>query len=422
MKLRDLTSFSFIDNKPRYSVKFFLMERKGLKKEKTELPLYCRIILQRQKTEFSLNLLVSPQDWDHSLGKFNTYKKHLNYLNVKLGEVEGRIDEIYSALVKEKAKISPLLIRQRFQGKVVDMTKVKLTAFLEIFINEISRRTQEYTKPTVNHYRALQTHLHRFLELNNQLDMELTEVNRNFLDRFENYLLTTPHSILGKAMNKNTCNRYLTKLKVVIKNAIRKELMNKNPFDGFKISREKGNKTFLTKEELKLINDSDLGGNESLKRVRDIFMFSVYSGLRFSDAANLKDSSVEKDENGELWIYGYQIKTKDRIDIPMLNKAKEIYDRYEESRKRTGYVLPRMSSQKVNMNLKEIARFVGIRKRITFHVSRHTFATQALENGIPIHLVSQFLGHASLKTTEIYTHVTRKHLSEVSSKLNKAIS
>ena len=422
MKNRDLTSFSFIDNSPHYSVKFFLMEERRTKAPTTEFPLYCRVIINRQKSDFSLNFRVKPEDWDYTQGKFHANKKHLNYMNLKLSEVEGRIDEIFSSLNKENKKITAAIIRDRFKGKTTDLTKVRLIAFLEIFISEIKLKSQEYKPGSVQHYVALKTHLQRFLMENDNVDIELQEVNRNFLDRFENYLLSTPSKVLGKAINKNTSNRYITKLKVIFKNAIRKELILKDPFDGFKISREKGSKTYLTKEEITLTKNHWLGDNETLKKVRDIFLFSVYTGLRFSDAVSLKDSSVKKDEHGELWIYGNQIKTKDRIDIPMLNQAKEIYDKYEANRKETGLVLPKMCSQKVNLNLKEIAHLVGIDKKLTHHVARHTFATLALENGVPIHLVSQYLGHASLKTTQVYTHITRRHLSEVSSKLNKVLS
>lgn len=422
MKNRDLTSFSFIDNSPRYSVKFFLLEERRIKSATGELPLYCRVIIHRKKSDFSLNFRVKPEDWDYTHGKFHANKKHLNYLNLKLSEVEGRIDEICSSLNKENKKITAAIIKDRFKGKTTDLTKVDLIAFLDLFISEIRQKTQEYKPGSVQHYVALKTHLQQFLKVNNLDGIELQEVTRNFLDRFETYLLSTPHKTLGRAMNKNTCNRYLVKLSVLFKNAIRKELITKNPFDGFKISREKGSKVYLTKEEITLIKNHWLGDNEALKKVRDIFFFSIYTGLRFSDAVGLKDSSVKKDEKGELWIYGNQVKTKDRIDIPMLNQAKEIYDKYEDNRKKTGWVLPRMYNQKINLHLKEIANLVGIDKKLTHHVARHTFATLALENGVPIHLVSKYLGHASLKTTSIYTHISRKELSKVSDKLNKALS
>ena len=163
----------------------------------------------------------------------------------------------------------------------------------------------------------------------------------------------------------------------MLKNAIRKEVIKRNPFSGIKLKTVATNKVFLDADEIRALVTHPLGDNESLKRARDIFLFSVYTGLRHSDVLSLKSENIRKDESGRLWIVTEQVKTNDPIQVPMLEPARAIYDKYEKNRLATGYVLPRRCNQAVNTSLKVIARLVGIRP-ITHHCARHTFATTAV--------------------------------------------
>ena len=114
-----------------------------------------------------------------------------------------------------------------------------------------------------------------------------------------------------------------------------------------------------------------------------------------------------------MWILGKQIKTGEAIVVPMLDQAKEIYDKDSNEREKTGYVLPRLSHQKFNCFIKTIAQLVGINKNLTHHVARHTFATTVtLTNGVPIETVSSMLGHTSIKTTQIYAKVIQQKVSQ----------
>lgn len=119
------------------------------------------------------------------------------------------------------------------------------------------------------------------------------------------------------------------------------------------------------------------------------------------------------------WITLRQQKTKDDLDIPMTRAAVEIFNRFESHRESTGYVLPMLTNQKVNAHLKVIADLTGIRKRLTFHAARHTFATSALEDGMEIAAVSALLGHRTIKTTQIYAKITRTRKAEVIRQLDK---
>lgn len=403
-----------------YTLKFFLINTKP--NDKNELSLYCRILLNRTKSDFSLDMDVNPNDWDDELGRFKGTTKQLHYLNFKLSEVEGKIQDIYFDFEKQKVKIVAAMLKDGFRGRKFDCCDYSMMSFLDYFIEEAKTKPQIYGLPTINHYYALKSHLATFFKSMRIKDVPLENFNRNMLDRFETWLLSWKHPVLDRAMNRNTANRYLTKLKVIINNAIRKEIITKNPFVGFTIKEVHANKVFLTEDELELIKKHELGNNASLMRVRDMFFFSVYTGLRFSDSMSLRDNAISRGQDGNLWITIDQIKTKDPLHIPLLKPAEEVYTKYEESRKRTGYVLPRLTNQKLNMNLKEICKLVGINKKITYHVGRHTFATTiTMEKNVDIKTVSKWLGHSSIKSTEVYAQVTKTQISNTAQRLNDGI-
>jgi integrase/recombinase XerD len=251
----------------------------------------------------------------------------------------------------------------------------------------------------------------------------LAELNRNFIVLFEHHLLSTCNPGSPKPINGNTATTYLRKLKAVVNNAMRKEILNKHPFSGYKMrSFKKTSRVYLTNEELDAMKNCDLGGNQVLQRVRDFFLFCVYTGLRHSDAYNLKTENVRIDANGVKWITLDQRKTKEPLNVPMLEQAVQIYDKYEAYRQEKGYIIPRLSNQKINTTLKILAGLAGIHKVVSCHVARHTFATTiTLGKGVSIKTVSKLLGQTSISSTEIYARVSPELLLDTARDLNKLL-
>jgi len=150
-----------------------------------------------------------------------------------------------------------------------------------------------------------------------------------------------------------------------------------------------------------------------LNRVKDIFLFSCYTGLSYIDIKELHSNQVLIGIDGNKWIYTQRAKTNEPVKIPLLSRAKEILDRNKEEIELTGELLPVYSNQKTNKNLKLITKACGIYKNITFHSARHTFATTVtLCNGVPIETVSKMLGNTKLNTTQIYARVLQKKVGE----------
>jgi integrase/recombinase XerD len=400
------------------SIKFIL--KNYPQRERLNYPVHVQLIYKREKASISLKMISTLEDWDIEQGQYTANRQFNLVRNKKLKEVREYLLSLFFEAQKSGLPISVQQIKQRFKGEEVVVSQLLFTDYFRDHIAELREKKSEYSIGTINHYVKTQTHLHRFLKLNGWTNLKLNEFNKKLLERFEHYLLITPNAQTGRPMNGNTSTTYIRKIKASVNVAIRKDLMQVNPFQGFKIkSFKQANKVFLTTEELELIKQHDLGGNLSLQRVKDVFLFSCHTGLRHSDVCQLTDRMISRDSDGLLWISLTQQKTKDVVDIPMLDYASKIYMKYEDYRKaNNGAALPVLSNQKINAALKVIANLVGITKNISFHSGRHTFATLSLELGVDLKTVSGLLGHTSIKSTEIYAKLTRKKKGDAIKFLN----
>ena len=398
-----------------YTVGFFLGESNG------KHTLYCRIIFARKKCDFSLFREVELKDWD---SKTNRYKQTLNHLKNKnfllATEVEGKIYGVYQEFKRTGVHIEPSMLRDGYREKKAMVSEYTLLSFLDAFIEEIRSKLQEYTPATIHHYTGLKNHLIEFLKAQRlSLKLPLESFNRNMLDRFDRHLLTWKNPKLKRAMNRNSANKVLKKLKTLMLNAIKKQVLVENPFTGFVIHHVRVNKVALTAEELELLKRHDLGDNLSLQNVRNLFLFSAMTGLRYSDAAALTPNDITKGNDGRLWITITQRKTQDPLHVPMVKGAEKIYLQFMEQSKISGRVLIPCSNVKVNLYLKDIARITNIRKPLTHHVARHTYAVLTLEAGVDILTLSHLMGHTSLKSTQCYARVSNKLLSDTLTKLEE---
>src|SRR5690349_16611485 len=170
---------------------------------------------------------------------------------------------------------------------------------------------------------------------------------------------------------------------------------------------------FLTEEELQTLMSKNIQ-NARLRQVRDIFIFSCFTGLAYIDAKRLRRSEIVIGMDGERWIYTRRKKTDSPTRIPLLPVVQEIMEVYKDHRQclNEDCLLPVPSNAKLNAYLKEVADICGITKHLTFHIARHTFATTiTLNNGVPIETVSKMLGHKSLKITQIYAKILDSKIS-----------
>lgn len=218
--------------------------------------------------------------------------------------------------------------------------------------------------------------------------------------------------------------KHLQRLRKMGTMAYHHEWIPKDPFVRFKSTFQNKRREFLTKDKLKAIEDFQ-PSIDRLAVVKDIFLFSCYTGLSYIDITKQTMYNIRMDFDGNQWIETERQKTKVDLKIPLLNQSRNILKRYQYHPKtlHSKKLLPRYSNQKLNSYLKEVVDFCGIKKHLTFHVARHTFATTiTLTNGVPIETVSKLLGHTKLSTTQIYARVVDNKVKEDMAILNEKLN
>jgi site-specific recombinase XerD len=259
-------------------------------------------------------------------------------------------------------------------------------------IPKIQAGLPDFAHNTIRAYKSSYNSLSRYL---NGTDIKLRKLDYQFIEGYYDYLRNV------EKLQPNSAYKNIKHLYRVIKVAILNKWLKTNPFKEFHCHYRNPIRPYLTETELEFLQTTTFD-TERLTRVRDLFLFQVYTGLSYSDMAALTTANIEVGIDGKKWVIINRQKTKNRCAIPLLPIALDILLKYK-------YKLPIVCNQDMNRYLKELAAICNITKTLTTHVGRHTFATTiCLGHGIPIETVSKLLGHTSLVTTQIYAKITDK--------------
>lgn len=388
-----------------------------------EAEVFIRIFFNRNKAETKTDVKGLASDWNAKEYNFDASKPYNSYTNKKLKEIDEQVHYAYLKVKDSGTIITAQKIKQIYLGNndAMDPEKPRLLPYFKSFIDRIEKLPDEYKPGTVQHYETTYGYLNTYLTKNSLENIRLQEFRRKHVMGFNDFLLTHIKNYEGKPIKQNTVNKYLSKLRKIYSHAEGEELVIIHPFKGYNIKRAKSRPKYLTMVELKKLMMHDLGGNESLNRIRWIFLFSVFTSLRYSDAIKLRRINIQVDDNGVHYITRLsQQKTGNPILVPMLNGAVSIFKMFCNKFPEAEYVLPRISNQKINTYLKIIADMVGINLTLTHHVARHTFATTIMtEAGIDIYTTKEFMGHESIKSTMQYSHVTESRLLDAVKTIDK---
>jgi len=277
----------------------------------------------------------------------------------------------------------------------------------------------DFVRATTRHYRVTEGKVRAFLKhQHHRSDIALSQLNHRFATEFEHFLKTE------QALDHNTVMGHLKYLKKVANIAVTHDWLDKNPFQNFRCTTREVRREFLTPEELQLLAGKPFTMRR-LAEVRDIFIFSCYTGYAYSDVLKLTPDHILTGINGKKWIMTQRNKTDTKSNVPLLPQALAVLHKYAEDPEclAAGRLLPVKSNQKLNAHLKEIADVCGIKKPLTFHIARHTFATTVtLANGVPIETVSSMLGHKNLRTTQIYAKVVEHKVGEDMDRLEERLN
>lgn len=398
----------------KFRVVFYLRSSYSGKNKTGLIPLRTRIYLNNDRLELgSTGIKVNPEAWDSRRGRCKGRTSEIMQVNNALDRIEADLLHLFRRNEFNEC-LSLDLIKSEYLGGQEESESFLAfyDEFLEIVKSEVgkSRCYASYQK-----FNVLKKHFEAFLmKRYKRKDLMMDELNYKIISDLENYLLTDGNC------KHNTVMRMMGNFKTITIKAIKMGKLKQDPYMHYKIHFNQTNRDFLSDAEIKVMMKKKFA-IPRMEHVRDIFVFSCFTGLAYIDVAQLTEENlVEMD--GRLWIMTKRQKTNVPSNILLLDVAKSIIEKYKGQDKK-GRLLPILTNQRMNSYLKEIADACGIKKNLTFHIARHTFATLAISKGVPIESVSKMLGHTKIATTQIYARITNKKLEhdmlDLASKLDK---
>lgn len=387
--------------KSTFKVLFYL--KKGSEKRNGEVTIMARITIDGKICQFSTKQSIHPDNWNVKAGKATG--KSGGQINKLLDDIKASLHQIYHEQQRRDNYVTAEKVKNEFLGH---------TEHHETLLNLFEKHNSDVKQligisksaSTYQKYEVTRKHLVNFIQYKYNLsDIALKEINLMFITDFEVYLKT-----IGKC-NSNTTAKFMQFFKRIVLIARNNGLIIGDPFANYKIRLQRVDRGYLTEDEIKKILKLKLV-SDRLEHVRDLFIFSCFTGLAYIDVAGLIKENIRKSFDGNLWIMTKRVKTGIDVNVPLLDIPKMILDKYKDKLP-NGKILPVISNQKLNSYLKEIADLCGIKKNLTFHLARHTFATTTtLGKGVPIETVSKMLGHTNIETTQIYARITNNKISD----------
>jgi integrase len=399
-----------------FGLLFYL--KKGRKTTDEEWPLYLRITVNGIPKEISVQRSCLSSIWNAETGRAKGLKDEIRALNSYLDTIQSKVFEAKHRLIESGKPVTSEAIKHYIQG-----TEEKGHTILEIFQHHNNQVKAligiEYAEGTMTKFKTVLNHTREFLKWKYKVDdIEVRKLDYDFISDLEFWYKSVQH------IDHNTTMKYIACCKKMVIVAMKKGWLTKDPFMGYKMGLREVHRQALSDEEIQRIT-LKIFPTERLTLVRDIFIFSCYTGLAYIDVQRLKRSQISNGIDGSKWIFTHRQKTDSPTRIPILPQATRILELYASHKQCQikDKALPIMSNQKMNAYLKEIADCCGITQNLTFHIARHTFATTiTLSNGVPIETVSKMLGHRNLKTTQHYAKILDKKVSRDMQVLKEKLS
>ncbi len=393
MQKLDLMNVKFIIRKNR--------EAGGL------VPIQMQVTLEGVRLFITTGQKIEPDYWDVRTGRAAGKSHKIRVVNEYLDKMRVDAYKVFNEMKSLGDEVTPEDLRRNLTGKNEAKTK-KLLEVCDIFNSNAEKLIGiEIGKITWGRYKAFRNRIADFLKLKYSLDdIYLSHLKYSFMVEYEFYIKTEVK------IQQNTMAKYLKYVNRVVEFATNNEWLDRNIFQNYKCPVKEAKREYLTAAELERIMTKEIS-IERLAEVRDIFVFCCYTGYAYKDAANLTPEHIGTGINGRKWIYTSRKKTENVSNVPLLDTALEIIEKYRDHPKciKDNKLLPMKSNQKLNAYLKELADICEIKKPLTMHIARHTFATTVLlANGVSMEATSKMLGHSSIKTTQIYGKIVESRV------------
>ena len=396
-----------------FRVVFYLRSNYVNKEGKTSVML--RIYLNNERLSLgSTGISVKSSQWDKEKERIKGRTTEALNTNLQLDNIASGLQSIFRRIEMSDV-VSLERIKSEFLGK-----KEEIDTLMQLFEkhnDDVAKQVGvSVGKATLQKYNVCKRHFSEFLEKQyKRSDLKLTELTYVVVREFDLYLRTE----VGQ--NPNTATKTMKTFKTITLLGQKMGVLLHDPFMNHRFHIEPVNRGFLTDEEILLIAHKQIN-IPRLELIRDIFIFSCFTGLAYIDVSNLTPDHIVT-LGDKQWIMTQRQKTSVETNVLLLDIPKAIIAKYGEKTYRNGKLFPMLTNQKTNSYLKEIADICGIKKNLTFHLARHTFATMSLSKGVPMESVSKMLGHTNIRTTQIYARITNKKIEhdmeELADKLDK---
>ena len=386
-----------------------------LRKNKTrsdgKAPLYIRVTKNRKTSFRSVGIFVAPQHWDESALRIKKGHPNAARANHALFDLLAKLNDELLGHAVQGVALAPKRLFEAIEPKAEEPVPM-LLEYSRAFLDHVEKSA------TVGTYRRYQTVVTKVANYLKGRDIPMEHVTVAWLMQYERYLRTRFNN------HTNTIAANMKILRRILNTALAEDLIDRTPFPRYSIKHEQTEIDYMTEEELRAFMELDLKEGSVMKKHRDVYVFACYAGgLRFGDLARLQWKGYDGTR-----IMLVMKKTRDPLSIKLSPTAVSILESFEpvgdpnelifqlipEDRDRTNLVSMHnavgAANTLANKNLKILARRAGIDKRITFHTSRHTWATRALQKGMAIQHVSKILGHRSIKMTERYLKIANPDL------------
>jgi site-specific recombinase XerD len=379
-----------------FGLLFFLKQSQN---QNDDRYIYLKITVDGKSKELSTKRKCASSKWSAHSGRAIGNKEIIKELNTFLDALEHQVYQAKRFLIESNKGVSAQAIKDVLTGNYE-----KKRMILEIFRHHNDQMKAlegvDYARGTIGRYEISFGHTKAFMKwmYGTEEDKDIRELDHEFITQYSFWLKTV------RKCNHNSTVKYLANFKKIVLICVKNRWLPADPFANFKMTKKKVERTALSESELRRL---ELKGfeTERLEAVRDIFVFSCYTGLAYVDVRKLKRSDIRYGADKKFWLFVVRQKTSTPSRIPLLIPAQKILMKYRDDPKcsNTGMALPVLTNQCMNSYLKEIAGCCGIKSELTFHIARHTFATTVtLNNGVPIESVSKMLGHTDIKQTQHY--------------------
>lgn len=368
----------------RYPTLRFVFDRKKTATKKHKASVQIEVLSERKRKYIGTGVKLYSDQWDERKKVINSMQ--MLELNRALDEQIRIIQDWVNELIRK---------REPFDFEKLERF-IKFSNKSENFIEFIERRIEErqdITESTKKTHRTFSESLRLFERITYFSD--LTKENITIYDDW----------LHEKGYSQPTVHNYHKRMKRYINEAIKFELIDKDPYSGLHFERGKHQiRKYLTEDELKKIIEAEIP-SKTVRQVRDLFVFQAYTGISYADLAKFDFKKDIAKKNGKMVIHDVRQKTEETYFIVLLSPALEVLERYN-------FILPVISNQQYNLRLKIVADYAKIDKNLTVHMARHTFATMCLNNGVKIENVSKMLGHSNIKTTQEYAKVLNSEVEK----------